>query len=329
MQASKMAFDRVARLLRSLAGLAEEKSGGALFLGCLLVSYRTLARIAAYQKKPGLYRVERWPLQALRAVCAPVLPVHSQRAVSADAHQHASADSPLHAIAAMPKQATKAATAALSGAGQHYALALELPIGADAKEVTLSWALPAAAYVDKDEVESRGSWPACINKVQFTGNSDVEAQEFEAEAHRVRLRIELRRLDVARARELHFCDADRPAPARLDLVAVHVRGGRQRPAQGHLLRVRADRKLQRQGVVLAGAAQRRQRCLGCCLFWHGRAMVREAVQQSAGTRRRAETARCKGAGSTGAQAASSPFLNPFVRRMGLDLGPAKVCLLAC
>ena len=89
----------------------------------------------------------------------------------------------------MPKQApTKAATAALSGAGQHYALALELPIGADAKEVTLSWALPAAAYVDKDEVESRGSWPACINKVQFTGNSDVEAPEFETDAHGVGLR---------------------------------------------------------------------------------------------------------------------------------------------
>ena len=91
--------------------------------------------------------------------------------------------------ATMPKQATpKAATPALSGAGQHYALALELPIGADAKDVALSWALPAAAYVDKDEVETRGSWPACINKVQFTGNSDVEAPEYEAEAHRVGLR---------------------------------------------------------------------------------------------------------------------------------------------
>ena len=89
----------------------------------------------------------------------------------------------------MPKQApTKAATAALSGSGQHYALALELTIGADAKDVTLSWQLPAAAYVDKDEVETRGSWPACITKVQFTGASDVEAPEFDAQAHRVGLR---------------------------------------------------------------------------------------------------------------------------------------------
>ena len=87
----------------------------------------------------------------------------------------------------MPKQKA-AATAALSGAGQHYALALELPIGADAKDITLSWALPAAAYVDRDEVESRGSWPACITEVQFTGASDVEAPEFDSEAHGVSLR---------------------------------------------------------------------------------------------------------------------------------------------
>ena len=89
----------------------------------------------------------------------------------------------------MPKQApTKAALASLSGAGQHYALALEIPIGTDATDVTLSWALPAAAYMDRDEVESRGSWPACITKVQFTGASDVEAPEFEAEPHGVGLR---------------------------------------------------------------------------------------------------------------------------------------------
>ena len=89
----------------------------------------------------------------------------------------------------MPKQATqKAATAALSGSGQHYALELEIPIGTDAKDVTLSWALPAAAYVDRDEVETRVGWPACINKVQFTGASDVEAPEFDAAAHGVGLR---------------------------------------------------------------------------------------------------------------------------------------------
>ena len=54
--------------------------------------------------------------------------------------------------------------------------------------MTLGWALPAAAYVDRDEVESRGSWPACVTKVQFTGNSDVEAPEFDVVAHRVGLR---------------------------------------------------------------------------------------------------------------------------------------------
>ena len=80
------------------------------------------------------------------------------------------------------------AIAALSGSGQHYALELEIPIGTDATDVTLSWALPAAAYVDRDEVETRGSWPACINKVQFTGASDVEAPEFEAEPHGVGVR---------------------------------------------------------------------------------------------------------------------------------------------
>ena len=97
----------------------------------------------------------------------------------------------------MPKQApTKAATAALSGAGQHYALELELPIGADAKDVTLTWALPAAAYVDKDEVESRGSWPACITKAQFTGASDVEAPEYDAAAHSVGLRWTLDACDA-------------------------------------------------------------------------------------------------------------------------------------
>ena len=130
----------------------------------------------------------------------------------------------------MPKQKA-AATAALSGAGQHYALALELPIGADAKEVTLSWALPAAAYVDKDEVESRGSWPACITKAQFTGASDVEAPEFEAEPHGVGLHF-----------TLDACDA-------LSLsIPVHVRaptpdaslllGGRRRiPLDDFVLRV--------------------------------------------------------------------------------------------
>ena len=90
----------------------------------------------------------------------------------------------------MPKQATpKAATAALSGAGQHFTLELDIPgVGIDAKDVTLSWALPAAAYVDRDEVETRVGWPACINKVQFTGASDVEAPEFDAAAHGVGLR---------------------------------------------------------------------------------------------------------------------------------------------
>ena len=54
--------------------------------------------------------------------------------------------------------------------------------------MTLSWALPAAAYVDRDEVETRGSWPACVRTVQFTGASDVEAPEFDAAAHGVGLR---------------------------------------------------------------------------------------------------------------------------------------------
>ena len=75
---------------------------------------------------------------------------------------------------------TQPATASLSGSGQHYALELEIPIGTDAKDVTLSWALPAAAYVDRDEVETRGSWPTCVRTVQFTGASDVEAPEFDA-----------------------------------------------------------------------------------------------------------------------------------------------------
>lgn len=131
----------------------------------------------------------------------------------------------------MPKQATKAATAALSGAGQHYALALELPIGADATDVALSWALPAAAYVDRDEVETRGSWPACITKVQFTGNSDVEAPEFDVEPHGVRLRWTLDGCDTLKLN-----------------VPVHVRaptpdaslllGGRRRiPLDDFVLRV--------------------------------------------------------------------------------------------
>ena len=131
----------------------------------------------------------------------------------------------------MPKQATKAATAALSGAGQHYALALELPIGADATDVALSWALPAAAYVDRDEVETRGSWPACISKVQFTGASDVEAPEFDAAAHGVGLRWSL---EACEALSLH--------------IPIHVRaptpdasrpfGGRRRiPLDDFVLRV--------------------------------------------------------------------------------------------
>ena len=86
----------------------------------------------------------------------------------------------------MPKQA---ALASLSGSGQHYALELEIPgVGTDAKDVALSWALPAAAYVDRDEVESRGSWPACVKTVEFTGASDVEAPEFDVAAHSVDLR---------------------------------------------------------------------------------------------------------------------------------------------
>ena len=97
----------------------------------------------------------------------------------------------------MPKQApAKAATAALSGSGQHYALALELPIGADAKDVTLSWQLPATAYVDRDEIETRGSWPACIKTVQFTGASDVEAPEFDVEAQGVSLHFTLDACDA-------------------------------------------------------------------------------------------------------------------------------------
>ena len=83
------------------------------------------------------------------------------------------------------------AIAALSGSGQHYALELEIPIGTDATDVALSWALPAAAYVDRDEVETRGSWPACVRTVQFTGASDVEAPEFDAGAHSVGLRWSL------------------------------------------------------------------------------------------------------------------------------------------
>jgi len=131
----------------------------------------------------------------------------------------------------MPKQAPTKATAALSGAGQHYALELEIPIGADAKDVTLTWALPAAAYVDKDEVETRGSWSACINKVEFTGNSDVEAPEFDVVAHSVRLRWTLDGCDTLKLN-----------------VPVHVRaptpdaslllGGRRRiPLDDFVLRV--------------------------------------------------------------------------------------------
>ena len=71
-----------------------------------------------------------------------------------------------------------------------------MPMGTDAKEVTLSWALPAAAYVDRDEVESRGSWPACISKVQFTGASDVEAPEFDVAAHGVGLHFSLDACDA-------------------------------------------------------------------------------------------------------------------------------------
>ena len=54
--------------------------------------------------------------------------------------------------------------ASLSGAGQHYALELEIPIGTDATDVTLSWALPAAAYVDRDEVETRGAGPPALTR---------------------------------------------------------------------------------------------------------------------------------------------------------------------
>ena len=83
---------------------------------------------------------------------------------------------------------TQPATASLSGSGQHYALELEIPIGTDATDITLSWALPAAAYVDRDEVETRAGWPACVRAAQFTGASDVEAPEYDAAAHSVGLR---------------------------------------------------------------------------------------------------------------------------------------------
>ena len=100
-----------------------------------------------------------------------MVPVQFNEPVSALLLQLCQLQPPTIARSTMPKQATtKAALASLSGSGQHYALELEIPgVGADAKDVTLTWALPAAAYVDKDEVETRGSWPACINKVQFTG----------------------------------------------------------------------------------------------------------------------------------------------------------------
>ena len=129
----------------------------------------------------------------------------------------------------MPKQA---ALASLSGSGQHYALELDIPgVGTDAKDVALSWALPAAAYVDRDEVETRAGWPACITKVQFTGNSDVEAPEFEAEPHGVGLHFTL---DACESLSLN--------------VPVHVRaptpdaslllGGRRRiPLDDFVLRV--------------------------------------------------------------------------------------------
>ena len=42
--------------------------------------------------------------------------------------------------------------------------------------------------MDRDEVETRGSWPTCVRTVQFTGASDVEAPEFDAAAHGVGLR---------------------------------------------------------------------------------------------------------------------------------------------
>ena len=96
----------------------------------------------------------------------------------------------------MPKP-LPAATAALSGGGQHFALALDIPgVGIDAKLVQLSWQLPAAAYVDRDEVETRAGWPACVRAVQFTGASDVEAPEYDAAAHSVGLRWTLDTCDA-------------------------------------------------------------------------------------------------------------------------------------
>ena len=133
----------------------------------------------------------------------------------------------------MPKQATtKAALASLSGSGQHYALELEIPgVGADAKDVTLTWALPAAAYVDRDEVETRGSWPACINKVEFTGNSDVEAPEFDVVAHSVRLRWTLDGCDTLKLNVPVHVRAPTPGASLL-------LGGRRRiPLDDFVLRV--------------------------------------------------------------------------------------------
>ena len=46
--------------------------------------------------------------------------------------------------------------------------------------------------------------------------------------------VVLRRLDVARTRELHREMQAGQLPAGLDLVAVHVGGSRQRPAPGYV-----------------------------------------------------------------------------------------------
>lgn len=134
----------------------------------------------------------------------------------------------------MPRKAKSQVAAALSGAGQHYALELEIPgVGADAREVTLDWDLPAAAYVDSDEVESRSGWPACVRTARFTGPSDVEAPEYAAEAHRVTVRWTLAACDALTLRvPVHLRaptpDASQPLGGRrhvaLDAFELRVDG---------------------------------------------------------------------------------------------------------
>jgi hypothetical protein len=180
----------------------------------------------------------------------------------------------------MPRKAKPQVTAALSGAGQHYALELDIPgVGADAREVTLDWDLPAAAYVDSDEVETRSGWPACVRTAHFTGASDVEAPEYASEAHRVKLRWTLAACDaLTLSLPVHLRaptpDASQPLGGRrrvaLDAFELRVDGrARGRPAAAAPLL--ADAALPPGGPVAAwGVAL----VTLAVLFWEARRVAR-------------------------------------------------------